>query len=83
MSHAFVAPDRPDNLFEPVRGDVGARGRFDAEAQASSVELWLATHPVAGLLGLLGIAGAAFALWRTYAAGELRKSRRSLPIPRP
>jgi len=83
MSQAFVAPDRPDNLFEPVRGDVGARGRFDAEAQASSVELWLATHPVAGLPRLLGIAGAALALWRTYAAGELRKGRRSLPILRP
>jgi short-subunit dehydrogenase len=83
VSATFVAPDRPDNLFEPVRGDFGARGRFDAEAQASSVELWLATHPVLGLLALVGVAGGALALRERYAGGELRKSRRSLPIPRP
>ena len=81
-SATLVAPDRPDNLFEPVRGDFGARGRFDAEARASSVELWLSTHRVAGLLVLAGAAGAALALRRSHADGELRKSRRSSPIPR-
>ena len=29
-----VDPNRPDNLFEPVPGDPGAHGAFDAEAKA-------------------------------------------------
>lgn len=35
-----VAPDRPDNLFEPVPGDFGAHGRFDRVASAGSLQLW-------------------------------------------
>ena len=70
MSEAFVAADRRDNLFEPVRGDFSAHGRFDAEAQASSLELWLATHPVLGVLALAGVAGAAF-----HVAKEVRGQR--------
>lgn len=37
-------PDRPGNLWEPVRGDPGARGRFNDEAHASSIQLWMTTH---------------------------------------
>jgi hypothetical protein len=37
-------PDRPHNLFEPVPGDHGAHGGFDAEASDFSVQLWLTTH---------------------------------------
>ncbi len=33
-------PARPDNLFEPVDGDRGARGAFDDRAHAYSLELW-------------------------------------------
>jgi hypothetical protein len=77
MSPTFVAPGRPDNLFEPVRGDTGAHGRFDAEAKPSSGELWLATHPVVGLLALAGIAGGVFAWRGRHGGGELRKSRSS------
>ena len=36
-----VDPDRRDNLWEPVAGDHGAHGRFDARAHASSLQLWL------------------------------------------
>src|SRR5690242_410257 len=64
MSSVRVAPDRPDNLFTPVRGDRGAHGRFDAESRPASVELWLATHRWLGLLALAGLAGAALALAR-------------------
>jgi len=64
MSQAPVAPDRPDNLFAPVRGDRGAHGRFDAESRPASVELWLATHRWLGFVALAGLAGAAFALTR-------------------
>ncbi len=31
-------PNRPNNLWEPVPGDAGAHGRFDARAAASSLE---------------------------------------------
>jgi short-subunit dehydrogenase len=35
---------RPDNLFEPVPGDHGARGPFDATARSGSFELWARTR---------------------------------------
>jgi hypothetical protein len=53
---------RLDNLHQPVPGDHGAHGRFDALAHAHSPQLWLDTHrgvvaaAVAGL-GLLACAG--------------------------
>jgi NAD(P)-dependent dehydrogenase (short-subunit alcohol dehydrogenase family) len=37
-------PDRPDNLFLPVDGDVGAHGRFDRIAISNSRQLWLSSH---------------------------------------
>jgi NAD(P)-dependent dehydrogenase (short-subunit alcohol dehydrogenase family) len=39
-----VEPDRRDNLFEPVPGDHGARGAFDARARDFSGQLWATTH---------------------------------------
>jgi short-subunit dehydrogenase len=39
-----VPPNRPDNLFEPVSGDHGAHGRFDARAKAFSSQFWLSRH---------------------------------------
>jgi NAD(P)-dependent dehydrogenase (short-subunit alcohol dehydrogenase family) len=33
--------ERPDNLFEPVAGDPGTHGRFDARAQAHSPAVWV------------------------------------------
>ncbi|MFT3917358.1 MAG: SDR family oxidoreductase [Anaeromyxobacteraceae bacterium] len=37
---------RPDNLFETMPGDRGARGRFDREARGFSLELFARLHPV-------------------------------------
>lgn len=37
-------PERPDNLWQPVPGDPGAHGRFDAISRSRSPEFWLATH---------------------------------------
>lgn len=37
-------PERPHNLWEPVPGDRGAHGRFDARAKDSSVQFWLSKH---------------------------------------
>ena len=39
-----VGPDRPDNLFEPVRGVAATRGRFGAGSRTASAQLWAATH---------------------------------------
>jgi NAD(P)-dependent dehydrogenase (short-subunit alcohol dehydrogenase family) len=50
-------PNRPDNLWEPVPGDFGAHGRFDARARSASHELWLSEHRVS--VGLVGMALAA------------------------
>lgn len=53
-------PERPGNLFEPVPGDHGARGRFSGEARTRSPQLWASRHRgwLAGALAL----GAATAL---------------------
>jgi hypothetical protein len=34
-------PQRPDNLFEPVPGDHGAHGDFDARAKSWSLQWWM------------------------------------------
>lgn len=50
-------PDRPDNLYDYVEGDRGARGPFDDQAEDSSPQLWLSMHRAevgAGLLALVG-----------------------------
>jgi short-subunit dehydrogenase len=39
-----AAPDRPDNLYEPVPGDFGAHGRFDQRARDGSWQFWLVRH---------------------------------------
>jgi NAD(P)-dependent dehydrogenase (short-subunit alcohol dehydrogenase family) len=44
-----LEPNRPDNLFEPAKGDFGAHGDFDARSRSRSLELELTTRPV--LLG--------------------------------
>ncbi len=62
-----IAPDRADNLFEPVPGDHGARGRFSAEATERSEQWGLTRHR-----RLLGVAGAAGALLAGAAGVKLR-----------
>jgi hypothetical protein len=61
-----LAAGRRDNLHQPVPGDHGAHGRFDAGAKERSVQLelsrrrgWLAAG--VGALGLLGL----LATWRS------------------
>jgi NAD(P)-dependent dehydrogenase (short-subunit alcohol dehydrogenase family) len=61
-----VAPDRRDNLYEPVPGDHGAHGRFDSSALNWSAQLWLTTHRWAMVLGalvLLLLLGWLLAVW--------------------
>lgn len=50
-----VSPNRPNNLFEPVPGDHGAHGIFDASAHTESTQLWETTHRSWLALAGLGI----------------------------
>lgn len=72
---------RPDNLFEPVEGDRGARGSFTHRSLSRSPLLWLDMHRpiVLGTLG--GLALGAMLLGRTARAPEI--SRRALIDPPP
>ncbi|EJW12536.1 3-oxoacyl-[acyl-carrier protein] reductase [Rhodovulum sp. PH10] len=54
-------PNAPDNLFDPVPGDPGPRGRFSARSERLSAlgtidPLWVRAGALAGLLGV--VAGA-------------------------
>lgn len=62
MTDELAAPDRRDNLFEPVKSDPGTRGRFDQSARHSVIAFdpvrlraGLALTVVAGLVGLVAI----------------------------
>jgi hypothetical protein len=60
-----VSGDRPDNLFEPVEGDHGARGRFEDGTRDRSPLLWLSKHRKAiGAAALAGAGAAAAVLAR-------------------
>ena len=54
--------DAPNNLFDPVKGDYGAHGRFDSRARLGSWEMFTDRHrsafwSVAGILAVIGIGG--------------------------
>jgi NADP-dependent 3-hydroxy acid dehydrogenase YdfG len=55
-----VDPDRPDNLFEPVPGDHGARGIFAAESKSRSLQFLVVKHRDA-LVAAGALAGLALA----------------------
>ncbi len=64
-------PNRPDNLMEPVPGDHGAHGTFDARASGSSPAFWAVKHravigAVAGGFLAVGIAALLNSLSRRY-----------------
>ncbi len=66
-------PHRPNNLWEPLPGDRGAHGAFDARAAARSTQLWATVHRGPLLVGALGLGALARALrtrrrarWRNW-----------------
>jgi NAD(P)-dependent dehydrogenase (short-subunit alcohol dehydrogenase family) len=64
MTGEEVAVARPDNLFEPVPGDFGAHGRFDARARERSWQLVASKHRGALVLGaFFALAVALAAMW--------------------
>jgi NAD(P)-dependent dehydrogenase (short-subunit alcohol dehydrogenase family) len=52
-------PNRPDNLWQPVPGDHGAHGAFNARASDWSPQLWTSEHRgwIAAAVVVLGISG--------------------------
>ena len=54
---------RPDNLFEPVPGDHGAHGDFDARAKSASAQWWISQRR--GMIALV-IAATALAAAITF-----------------
>jgi short-subunit dehydrogenase len=76
-------PDRPDNLWEPVAGDHGSHGTFDAlahdrswELRASVARLWIAGGVVAAA------AGSFFAFKRDRQGEKLDSKRRKSVLRR-
>ncbi|HET8551906.1 MAG TPA: SDR family oxidoreductase [Gammaproteobacteria bacterium] len=70
MTSEPADPDHPDNLWQPVSGDHGARGRFSDEAHEHSIQFWATTHR--SWLMMVGTAVAAGAVY----AGMHRRRRR-------
>src|SRR5947209_11075056 len=64
MTDEPVSPDRPDNLWEPVPGDHGAHGSFDAQAHNASWQLKLNMHRGLAAACVLGMAAGLLALFR-------------------
>lgn len=46
-------PDKPNNFWQPVRGDYGSHGDFDRMAHRFSVQLWATKHRKALMSGLV------------------------------
>jgi NAD(P)-dependent dehydrogenase (short-subunit alcohol dehydrogenase family) len=65
-----VSPGRPDNLWEPLPGDHGAHGTFDARSRSFSWELWVDRNrkwlAAAGVIA----AGAALLGWGALSRGR-------------
>jgi short-subunit dehydrogenase len=69
-------PARPDNLWEPVPGDHGAHGTFDARAHSFSFQLWADLNRTWLALGTVGLAaGIAYAKLRnkTHESGPIEQ----------
>lgn len=56
-------PDAPNNLFEPVPGDHGAHGVFDARAKGSRLQALATTHRMLAVLGVAALTSAVAAVW--------------------
>jgi NAD(P)-dependent dehydrogenase (short-subunit alcohol dehydrogenase family) len=49
-------PNRPNNLWEPLAGDHGAHGDFDARAKTFSPQLWTSEHRTWLTVGAIAVA---------------------------
>ncbi len=70
-----VRPGRRDNLWEPVPGDHGAHGSFDARASKRSAEFWTRSHLSWITVAVLGVLTAALAGTRGPAVASRLKEK--------
>jgi NAD(P)-dependent dehydrogenase (short-subunit alcohol dehydrogenase family) len=71
---------RPNNLWNPVPGDFGAHGRFDARAKPRSLQLWATTHRAWFIAA--GVVGLAYTIRRWTSTRSLSAlARTALPQP--
>lgn len=65
-------PNRPNNLWQPLAGDHGAHGKFDARAQSFSFELWAEMYRrwIALAAGGLLLGAAALKIARSFKSSE-------------
>jgi hypothetical protein len=70
-------PHRPDNLWQPLPGDHGAHGRFDARAHSFSLQLWLTTRRRTLALAAGALALGAYALGRSRSRPQSSHLRRA------
>ncbi len=68
-----VDPNRPNNLYEPVAGDHGARGIFDDRSTDFSPQAWANTHPKITALAGVGLLAGAALLWSSLRTNGLKK----------
>ena len=59
-------PDRTNNLWEPLPGDHGAHGTFDAQSWDFSPQFWGVTHKWLTLAGVIAVAAGAGAALAKY-----------------
>lgn len=62
QSHEPVHPHRPNNLYDPVPVDYGARGRFDTRSADYSVQAWVNRYRGWLALGGIGVAAVSASL---------------------
>lgn len=72
QTNESIDPDRPNNLWQPLKGDHGAHGGFDSQARRHSGQWWL-TRNRAWLT--LAVGGAALGgwIWQRRRNGNHRK----------
>ncbi|HEX2943130.1 MAG TPA: SDR family oxidoreductase [Rhodopila sp.] len=56
MTQEPKSASAPDNLYNPVKGDYAAHGRFDSKARPESWEMFTSRHKDAIMVGLAGLA---------------------------
>ena len=61
-----VDPERPHNLFEPLPGDYGARGRFSEGARRASLQFWANRHRAWLAAAGVGMAAAGLLMSRGF-----------------
>lgn len=63
-------PDRTNNLWEPIPGDHGARGRFDEQSWDFSPKFWASSHKWAAWAGAVAVGAGIGAVMQTIFSND-------------